>query len=246
MAAASRTELLVWLNELLQINYTKVEQCGTGGAYCQVLDSIYLDVPMARVKMAAKQEYEYLANYKILQNVLKAKRIDKPIPVENLIKCKMQDNLEFLQWIKRFWDTNYGGGAYDAAARRKRGTTDSPATLAPVRSGASGGQSAPGAGGRTPVSSHRSITPNAPAVQALTGQIHELSAHVEGLETERDFYFAKLRNIEILVQQKLEALEGAGQDDETLREIQKTLHSTEDGFVVPEGEAVVDQETFWQ
>lgn len=41
MASASRTDLLAWLNELLQINYTKVEQCGTGGAYCQVLDSIY-------------------------------------------------------------------------------------------------------------------------------------------------------------------------------------------------------------
>ena len=37
----SRTELLAWLNDLLQINYTKVEQCGTGGAYCQVIDSIY-------------------------------------------------------------------------------------------------------------------------------------------------------------------------------------------------------------
>jgi len=41
MAAVSRTDLLAWLNELLQLNYTKVEQCGTGGAYCQILDSIY-------------------------------------------------------------------------------------------------------------------------------------------------------------------------------------------------------------
>ena len=38
---ASRTDLLAWLNELLQINYTKVEQCGSGGAYCQILDSVY-------------------------------------------------------------------------------------------------------------------------------------------------------------------------------------------------------------
>lgn len=38
---ASRTDLLAWLNDLLQINYTKVEQCGSGGAYCQVLDSVY-------------------------------------------------------------------------------------------------------------------------------------------------------------------------------------------------------------
>ena len=37
----SRSELLAWLNELLQINYTRVEQCGTGAAYCQILDSVY-------------------------------------------------------------------------------------------------------------------------------------------------------------------------------------------------------------
>jgi len=30
----SRPELLAWLNELLQINYTKIEQCRTGAAYC--------------------------------------------------------------------------------------------------------------------------------------------------------------------------------------------------------------------
>jgi RP/EB family microtubule-associated protein len=90
MAGASRTELLQWLNELLQLNYTKVEQCGAGGAYLQVLDSIYGDIPMARVKMNAKQEYEYLANYKILQAVFKAKKIDKPVLVEKLVKCKMQ------------------------------------------------------------------------------------------------------------------------------------------------------------
>lgn len=41
MAAVSRTDLLAWVNELLQLNYTKVEQCGTGAAYCQIIDSIY-------------------------------------------------------------------------------------------------------------------------------------------------------------------------------------------------------------
>ena len=35
------------------------------------------DVPMSRVKMNAKHEYEFLANYKIMQNVFKAKKIDK-------------------------------------------------------------------------------------------------------------------------------------------------------------------------
>lgn len=32
---------------------------------------------MGRVKLNAKHEYEYLANYKILQNLFKAHKIDK-------------------------------------------------------------------------------------------------------------------------------------------------------------------------
>lgn len=32
---------------------------------------------MNRVKMGAKHEYEYVANYKVMQNVFKAKKIDK-------------------------------------------------------------------------------------------------------------------------------------------------------------------------
>jgi RP/EB family microtubule-associated protein len=29
----------------------------------------------------------------------------------------MQDNLEFLQWLKKFWDANWDGTEYDAAGR---------------------------------------------------------------------------------------------------------------------------------
>jgi RP/EB family microtubule-associated protein len=32
----SRTELLAWVNDLLQLNYTKVEQLGTGSFIKQV------------------------------------------------------------------------------------------------------------------------------------------------------------------------------------------------------------------
>ena len=32
---------------------------------------------MQRVKMNAKHEYEFIANFKVLQNIFKAKRIDK-------------------------------------------------------------------------------------------------------------------------------------------------------------------------
>jgi len=232
MAAESRTELLAWLNELLQLNYTKVEQCGTGGAYCQIIDSIYGDVPMNRVKMNAKHEYEFIANFKVLQNIFKSHKIEKPVLVEKLVKCKMQDNLEFLQWIKRFWDQNYGGQSYDAVARRKGAPTDTPATIAPLA--AARGATSRGSGGRTPSGHRAASTQPSEAVQNLQRQLTEMSTHLEGLEKERDFYFAKLRDIEILVQQQVEVLEREGNDDPVLRDIQKILYSTEEGFEVPE------------
>lgn len=248
----SRTELLAWLNDLLQINYTKIEQCGTGGAYCQIMDSVFGDVPMARVKMNAKHEYEFIANFKILQNIFRAHKVEKPIPVDKLVKCKMQDNLEFLQWAKRFWDTNYGGHEYDPVARRRGAPTDPPATIAPLAPssrGTSGTLSAGGsrAGGRTPITGRRpgSAQPNE-AVQNLQAQLREMSTHLEGLEKERDFYFSKLRDIEILVQQQMEVLESEGKDDPLLRDIQKILYSTEDGFEVPDqvAETLDEEETF--
>ncbi|KAH9952935.1 microtubule binding protein [Russula dissimulans] len=248
----SRSELLAWLNELLQVNYTKIEQCGTGAAYCQVLDSIYLDVPMQRVKMNAKHEYEFIANFKVMQNVFKAKRIDKPILVERLVKCKMQDNLEFLQWIKRFWDTNYPGHPYDPVSRRRGQSTETPTTLTPIAPRPATSIAAAGArsGGKTPVGGHRTGSASAvnhEQVLGLQAQLKEMSAHLEGLEKERDFYFAKLRDIEILVQQQVEDLAAnKNPEDATLTEIQKILYSTEEGFEVPDNGAATgdEEETF--
>lgn len=42
-----------------------------------VSDVFVGDLPMTRVKMNAKQEYEYLVNFKVLQNAFKAKQIAK-------------------------------------------------------------------------------------------------------------------------------------------------------------------------
>jgi len=38
------------------------------------------------------------------------------------MKAKYQDNLEMLQWIKRYFDLNYNGSPYDPVARRKGAT----------------------------------------------------------------------------------------------------------------------------
>jgi len=240
----SRTELLQWMNELLQINYTKIEQCGSGAAYCQIMDSVYGDIPMTRVKMNAKQEYEYLTNFKVLQTVFKNKKIDKPIPVEKLVKCKMQDNLEFIQWIKRFWETNYPGHPYDPVARRKGAPMEVPATVATIKSTSKpSARLTPGAasGTRTPVSGHRTGSAMGGQVVALQNQLTDLREQMDGLEKERDFYFAKLRDIEILIQEKATVDEAGAPTDELLRQIQEILYMTEEGFAPPEAD---EEETF--
>ena len=74
---------------------------------------------VSKVKFDAKQEYEFVGNFKVLQDAFNKHGIDKPIPVDRLMKCKFQDNLEFLQWIKKYWEANAPQTEYNAAARRK-------------------------------------------------------------------------------------------------------------------------------
>ena len=119
--------------------------------------------------------------------------------------CLIRDNLEFLQWMKRFWDSNFGGQGYDAVARRRGAPTDTPATIAPLSSSRTGSATAGlgiggRSGGKTPISGHRagSTQPNE-AMQALQAQLREMTTHLEGLEKERDFYFAKVRQTVFII-----------------------------------------------
>ena len=62
-----RSEILSWVNELLQLNLQKVEQCATGAVYCSIIDSIYPNtVQMGKVKWNAKFDYEFMENFKVL------------------------------------------------------------------------------------------------------------------------------------------------------------------------------------
>ncbi|KAI5370671.1 putative microtubule-associated protein RP/EB [Septoria linicola] len=249
----SRQELLAWLNGLLQLNLTKVEQCGTGAALCQIYDSIFLDVPMSRVKFNVNAEYAYLENFKILSNTFRKHHIDRPLPTEQLVKCKMQDNLEFLQWTKRYWDQYYPGGDYDAVGRRKGAAAGAAPTLPPSGARTSGATSAArkpagGVGAGGPRASSRQAGVGGAASAALQQKNNELVEAVQGLERERDFYFSKLRDIELLIQQAMEADPTLEEDDQSLlKQIQTILYSTEEGFEIPQeadAEVAGDEETF--
>lgn len=154
----------------------------------------------------------------------------------------MQDNLEFLQWSKRYWDQYFPGGDYDAVARRRGSGAPPPASAPAARTSAGAAKR-----GTTPTTGRPRVAGAGGAGSAALQQENAtLKETVQGLERERDFYFSKLRDIELLVQQACEEdPEIEKQEDGLIKHIQTILYSTEDGFEIPaEAEGLDDQETF--
>uniref|UniRef100_A0A915IN36 Calponin-homology (CH) domain-containing protein n=1 Tax=Romanomermis culicivorax TaxID=13658 RepID=A0A915IN36_ROMCU len=111
----SRNDMINWVNDCLQASFTKIEQMCTGAAYCNFMDMLFPGcVVLKKVKWNTNLEHEYVNNFKILQESFKKMEVDKSVPVEKLIKGKFQDNFEFLQWFKKFFDANYDGHEYNA------------------------------------------------------------------------------------------------------------------------------------
>ena len=195
-------------------------------------------------------DYEYIKNYKVLQSCFNKLKISKHIPVDKLVRGKYQDNLEFMQWFKSFYDSK-GGAAEDYNAVESR----SRSRNAPKGVSSSASTSRTGTSRSTARSSTRTTTrkaaikettkenkvrANAPVKKTTTGsstkqssaklreaneklvrqvgtlkmEIQSLRAAatekakeaeneteikmaLDGLERERDFYFKKLRDIEV-------------------------------------------------
>lgn len=262
----SRHDMLSWVNDCLRSQFTKIEELCTGAAYCQYMDMLFPgSVPMKRVKFRTNLDHEYIQNFKILQAAFKKMNVDKIIPIDKLIKGRFQDNFEFLQWFKKFFDANYDGREYDALlARDNLPMGMGSGAGAPKGNGVSAvvaprkmpiGTNVAARAGIKPISK---VAPNRPLVQSppsrfggggvnvntsksssqnsvtnqqieeLTSQMTEMRLNFEGLEKERDFYFSKLRDIEILCQ-----------DDEQsqspfVQKILEILYATEDGFAPPD------------
>jgi len=259
----SRHDMLAWVNDCLSAKYVKIEELCSGSAYCQFMDMLFPgSVQLKKVKFKTQLEHEYIQNFKVLQASFKRMSVDKIVPVDRLIKGRFQDNFEFVQWFKKFFDANYDGAPYDAVGARGNqglGATNGVnngggglARPAPAASRIAGGgqsriqkTSPAGSRGPPPVSrlARGSVTgggggggggASAAAANAqiedLNAQLVEMKLTIEGLEKERDFYFGKLRDIEVLAQEYEN--DGGEFSQKTLA----VLYATEDGFAVPEDE----------
>ncbi|KAI4893337.1 hypothetical protein NFI96_024142, partial [Prochilodus magdalenae] len=303
----SRHDITAWVNDLLCLNYTKVEQlssdsinqsdsnlsnmgktqelsknvkneiidlhkAGMGfkplsAAYCQFMDMLFPGcISLKKVKFQAKLEHEYIHNFKLLQASFKRMNVDKIIPVEKLVKGRFQDNLDFIQWFKKFFDANYDGKEYDPVQARQGQDAIPPPDpgeqIFNLPKKSHHAASSPTAGlflllliratrssTSTPKSSTSTsrpssakkipVTTSTPAkgekeleaqVAQLNEQLNTLKLALEGVEKERDFYFGKLREVELLCQEQ-------GQDNGPFVErLMEVLYSTDEQEASAEGE----------
>ncbi|GMP27897.1 hypothetical protein CsSME_00003683 [Camellia sinensis var. sinensis] len=209
-----RSEILTWINSILQLSLSKVEEGCSGAVHCQLMDAVHPGiVPMHRVNFDAKNEYDMIQNYKVLQDVFNKLKITKHIEVNKLVKGRPLDNLEFMQWLKRYCDSVNGRvlHSYNPLERReaskggkdvnKKSTSWQPST----RSSTAAPKTQTSHNNRrndvnTTNQSVKASRPSSSGGPAYNEQIAELKLSVDSLEKERDFYFAKLRDIEILCQ----------------------------------------------
>ncbi|KAH8391211.1 hypothetical protein KR215_008809 [Drosophila sulfurigaster] len=295
----SRHDMLAWVNDCLQSQFTKIEELCTGAAYCQFMDMLFPNsVPVKRVKFRTNLEHEYIQNFKILQAGFKKMSVDKIIPVDKLIKGRFQDNFEFLQWFKKFFDANYDGRDYDPLSQRGGIKLGSACGGSGSHAGSAGGSSnndlhlmhrrpqhstlqqhhhhpqqqqqphhhngrnaatlrnhqivskvPPRTTNSTPP--NRLVAGNTGAVkkndaagaasnhqiEELSNQVMDMRLNLEGLEKERDFYFSKLRDIEILCQEADDA-----DPAQLIQKILDILYATEDGFAPPDDAPPEDEE----
>ena len=212
---------------------------------------------MSKVNFDAKNEYDMVNNYKQLQIVFDKLKISRNIEVGKLVKARPLDNLEFLQWMKHYYDTATGGvrpADYDGDTRRQqsKGGANVKRSVNAKRSANAGAATTTRAAkgpdaDRAPTATaprdvRRGGSAAAPAeLKALGAANAELKLAVERTEQEREFYFEKLQDIEFLCQRPEFA------DTALARVVEKILYFTEgkpdvDAIIrecrdAPEGEA---------
>lgn len=148
--------------------------------------------------------------------------------MDRLIKLKFQDNLEFLQWIKRFWDANYPNNGYDAVRRRSGQVAATPMSNPAPRKTAGMRPTLPRNSPQGNAIPHQpTLIQQHPAQQ----QLSELKLLLNETVKERDFYYGKLRQIETLVQKTEDPMVTSADFFKAVNEI---LYATEDGFEIPQ------------
>ncbi|XP_050951787.1 DNA (cytosine-5-)-methyltransferase 3 beta, duplicate b.2 [Labeo rohita] len=101
------SELLDWLNEVLQATFSQVEHTCSGAAFCQLMDMIHPgSIDIHKVKFSAKENADILDNYNLLQEAFKKAQIKKELELKLLVNGDILKTLDLLTWFKHLYDQN--------------------------------------------------------------------------------------------------------------------------------------------
>ncbi|KAH0576609.1 Microtubule binding protein EB1 [Spironucleus salmonicida] len=220
-----RMQLVQWLHEMLNENVEKVEDVSSGHHYCILLEALYpgqINVP--KIIMNAKLEWEKVSNLKMVQNCLIQHKVDRAVDVDKLAKGKFQDNIEFLQWFKWFFEQNFDvGSGFDAEdVRRRTGKKSTAGTNAAVK---------PGAKPTAVVSKASTISKSVISSSGVSQNKPNLDVQqqLDRRTKESKFYFNKLREIELYMGELTEQAEAAGlQDDGNQLNLMNVINKVEE------------------
>uniref|UniRef100_A0A8C2KQK4 DNA (cytosine-5-)-methyltransferase n=1 Tax=Cyprinus carpio TaxID=7962 RepID=A0A8C2KQK4_CYPCA len=97
----SRYDVLSWINETLQTNFTQVEQCRSGACFCQLMDLLFPgSIDMSKVKFESQKRSDFKQNYNLLQTAFRKSGI------KQLLTGKFRPNFTFLKWFRKFFFAN--------------------------------------------------------------------------------------------------------------------------------------------
>ncbi|XP_016958799.1 microtubule-associated protein RP/EB family member 1 [Drosophila biarmipes] len=217
----SRHDMLQWVNNLVQGHFKKIEELCSGAAYCQMIEMIFPNcINLKRVKMTAKLEHEYLHNLRLFQEAFNRLKVDKAVPIDRLIKGRFQDNFEFLQWFKKFFDSQAPG------LENIKSLANAPASK-PIKPRVFAKERSP-------------EVAKDDGLNELIGEMQTLSLRREDIMEEINKFYNKLRMVEDLVND----MASDGQNEKHIqlcKRIQTVLCKTIDGQVNEEPIEVIGE-----
>ncbi|XP_043103315.1 DNA (cytosine-5-)-methyltransferase 3 beta, duplicate a [Puntigrus tetrazona] len=103
----SRYDVLSWINETLETNFTQVEQCRSGACFCQLMDLLFPgSIDMSKVKFESQKRSDFKHNYNLLETAFRKSGIKQTVPVKQLLTGKFRPNFTFLKWFRKFFFAN--------------------------------------------------------------------------------------------------------------------------------------------
>lgn len=95
----SKTELKKFISKILNFPSSEITTFGNGITYSKLLKKAYPEFPNHKIECKISCEADKFQNLKIIKKFLESKNLKVNFQIEKIAQCRLQDNLEFSQWL---------------------------------------------------------------------------------------------------------------------------------------------------